>query len=93
MSDINSAPYWRLVKRTLARNLEFKTVDFAVCHSPNRTYERNGGSTGKVVTPFYDAACLVLKKPRTGFDHVAFYTKYPSAQAMVSTIREKIGLR
>lgn len=93
LEEINSAPYWRLVKRTLAKDLEFKTVDATVFHSLARTYDRNGGSTGKVVTPFYDAACLVLNKPRDGFDENDFYTRYPSALAMVKTFRKKIGMR
>ena len=92
LEQINSAPYLRLVKRTLAKDLEFKTVDATVFHSLARTYDRNGGSIGKVVTPFYDAACLVLNKPREGFDANTFYTRYPSALTMVKTFQKKIGI-
>ena len=90
LANINDATYWRHVKRMVARELNFKKVDGTVMHSISRTFERNGGIHAKLPSPFYDALCLVLRKPRQGFQHEAFFAKYPSVVEMVDSMRRKI---
>ena len=92
LANINDATYWRHVKRMVARELNFKKVDGTVMHSISRTFERNGGIHGKLPSPFYDALCLVLRKPRQGLQHEAFFAKYPSV-VEIESISNIIELR
>ena len=90
--DINTMAYWQEVKKSLLKNVGYRTLNDLAYHSMSRLYERNGGSKSTWPSPKYDATCLVLKKPKETFDHHGFFQMFPSSEGLINQIREKIGI-
>ena len=93
ISEMNTIPYWREVKKCLARNCEFKNPSPQIIHSLHRTWENGGKERCRWPKPRFDAICLLLKKRRIVFDEDGFFERYPSTKEMIKDFRQKIGLK
>lgn len=90
--EINSARYWKEVRRLLFNRMGSKHLSPAHYHTFSDNFASKGGIECRSPKPSFDAWCLVTGKCRRAFDFPAFIAKYPSVEKQLEGIRAYLNV-